>query len=402
MDFKKRRLFCLLAVVIIEAAAGFVYVWSVFGAELGANYGWTTTETTYVFTISNIATMLASMFLVKKFRSKFQIKTVIRISAVLLAIALIPAGLFVNNVFLFYVTYGLIGGVACALVYPVLIGYSQELYPDRAGMASGAAVGGFGMGAVLWAPLAASLIGRFGIETTFVILGIIFVSIFFIFSFFLVEPTEEFKVAMFEEAVTNKTTTRSFSEKNRREMLRSKEFIPVYLTLTLGIACGMMIITKISGVMQSEFSFDPGKAALIVSLVSFFNSFGRFAIGWISDRIGRFPAIMLVQATLTVSLVVMGLVPNVVVFLILLVFLSMAYGGISSIVAPTTGFVFGQKNIVANYSLMFSVFAIGSIIGPSLYSLLPNINAAFLTASSLSFVGLLFAFYLSRRVRVLA
>jgi OFA family oxalate/formate antiporter-like MFS transporter len=183
-------------------------------------------------------------------------------------------------------------------------------------------------------------------------------------------------------------------------MVRSKEFIPLYLTLTLGISCGMMIITKISGVMQSEFAFTPQRAALIVSLVSLFNTFGRFAIGWVSDKIGRFQAIMLVQATFTVSLVIMGLVPNVSVFLFLLVFLSMSYGGVSSIVAPTTGFVFGQKNIVSNYSLMFSVFAIGSIIGPSLYSILPNINIVFLTASGLSFIGLLFAFYLSKKVRV--
>lgn len=400
MDFKKRRLFCLLAVVIIEAAAGFIYVWSVFGAELANNYGWTATQTTYVFTVANIATMFASMFLVKKFRSKFRIRTVIRISAVLLGIGLIPAGLFVNNVFLFYLTYGIIGGISNALVYPVLIGYSQELYPDKAGMASGAAVGGFGMGAIIWAPLAANLIGKVGLETTFIVLGCIYVVIFLVFSFFLVEPTEEFKTAMFEEAVVAKKASPSYSEKDRKEMVRSKEFIPVYVTLTLGIACGMIIITKISGIMQTEFAFTAAKAALIVSLVAFFNTFGRFAIGWVSDKIGRFPAIMLVQGTFTVALIIMGLVPNVTVFLILLVFVSMSYGGMSSIVAPTTGYVFGQKNIVSNYSIMFSVFAIGSIIGPSLHSIAPNISVVFMIASGFSFVGFLFAFYLSKRVRV--
>ena len=400
MDFKKKRLLCLIAVIFIEAAAGFVYVWSVFGAELANTYGWTTTQTTYVFTVANIATMFASMFLVKKLRMKFHVRTVIWFSMALVGVSFIPSGLFVSNVFMFYLCYGIIGGIGNALVYPVLIGYSQELYPDRAGMASGAAVGGFGMGAIIWAPLAASLIKSVGLPMTFTILGIIYVVIFFVFSFFLIEPTEEFKTEMYKEAIAAKPKSRCYSEKTRSEMVRSKEFIPLYLTLTLGISCGMMIITKISGVMQSEFAFTPQRAALIVSLVSLFNTFGRFAIGWISDKIGRFQAIMLVQATFTISLVIMGLVPNVSVFLFLLVFLSMSYGGVSSIVAPTTGFVFGQKNIVSNYSLMFSVFAIGSIIGPSLYSILPNINIVFLTASGLSFIGLLFAFYLSKKVRV--
>lgn len=400
MSYEKRRIFSIIAVVIIQAPAGYVYIWSVFGAELTQNFGWGKIAAGYVFTAANIVTMIISIFVIKKLRLVLKMKNVIRISAVLIALSLFLSSFRLDNVLLFYIFYGILGGIGNALVYPVLNGYSQELYPDKTGFAGGLSVAGFGLGPVIWAPLAASLMSKFGLSKSFLILGVIFLVIFFIFSLVLVEPNEEFRQKVYAEAIANKKTVLSYSEKDRNEMIKSKEFIPFYITFILGVACGMMIITSISGIMQIEFNFTKERAALIVSLVAIFNASGRFFIAWLSDKIGRFQAVMLVQGTFAISLIIMAFLTSVTPFLILLVFVALSYGGIASLLAPTAGFVYGQKHIVSNYAFLFSAFAVGSLIGPSLYALMPTIKLAFIIASSLALIGFMLAFYLKRKIVV--
>lgn len=54
--------------------------------------------------------------------------------------------------------YGVIGGFGLALAYIVPIAMLQKWFPDKRGLITGLAVGGFGFGAVVTSPVAQRLI----------------------------------------------------------------------------------------------------------------------------------------------------------------------------------------------------------------------------------------------------
>ena len=67
---------------------------------------------------------------------------------------------------------GLIGGIGVGFAYIVPVAVLLKWFPDRRGLITGIAVGGFGAGALITAPLATRLIQSVGVLNTFAYLGI--------------------------------------------------------------------------------------------------------------------------------------------------------------------------------------------------------------------------------------
>ena len=145
MDFEKRRWISLLAGVIIEVLAGSGYAWSVFTVPLSEKFGWTMSQLSMVYTISTVSMMLSTMFLVPIVRRKTNIKNCILLGGLLYGVGGVLGG-WISNIYLFYLVYSVLRGVGNALVYPVLISYSLELFPEKTGFSSGIMAAGYGFG----------------------------------------------------------------------------------------------------------------------------------------------------------------------------------------------------------------------------------------------------------------
>src|SRR5262249_5196817 len=71
------------------------------------------------------------------------------------------AGVWLHQVWLLYLGYGVLGGIGLGLGYISPVSTLIKWFPDRPGMATGMAIMGFGGGAMLGAPLAATLLEFF-------------------------------------------------------------------------------------------------------------------------------------------------------------------------------------------------------------------------------------------------
>ena len=58
------------------------------------------------------------------------------------------------------------------------------------------------------------------------------------------------------------------------------------IMLFFGAVLGMMIISQASGIAQDMAGMNAASAALVVSVLALFNTFGRILAGYVSDRIG--------------------------------------------------------------------------------------------------------------------
>src|SRR6185312_2371155 len=89
-------------------------------------------------------------------------------------------GVYIHNLWIIYLGYGVIGGIALGIGYISPVSTLIKWFPDRPGMATGMAIMGFGGGAFIAAPLSVWLMSQFksatsvGVMGTFIVLGIVY------------------------------------------------------------------------------------------------------------------------------------------------------------------------------------------------------------------------------------
>jgi MFS transporter, OFA family, oxalate/formate antiporter len=100
---------------------------------------------------------------------------------------------FSHNLLWLYLSYGVIGGIGLGLGYIVPVAVLVKWFPDRRGLITGIAVGGFGAGALITAPVATRLIQGVGVLSTFAYLGIAYLIVTVVTGLFMRNPPDGWK-----------------------------------------------------------------------------------------------------------------------------------------------------------------------------------------------------------------
>src|SRR6185312_6044368 len=178
-----------IAGVFMQVALGAVYAWSVFRTPLVKQFGWSISEVTLTFTISifvlGVAAFFGGLWLNRKGP-----RVVAITGGVLYGLGVFLASFSANKLWRLYLSYGLIGGLGLGLSYIVPVAVLVKWFPDRRGLITGIAVGGFGAGALITAPVATYLIQSVGVLDTFAYLGIAYLIVTVIASLYMQNPPE--------------------------------------------------------------------------------------------------------------------------------------------------------------------------------------------------------------------
>lgn len=158
------------ASIAIHLCIGSVYAWSNFNPALGKVRGvvaaapgdWSLSEVVWVFTVAIVCLGLAAAF-AGKWLEQVGPRVVGTIAAVCWGGGFLVGslGIWLHQLWLLYVGYGVIGGCGLGLGYVSPVSTLIKWFPDRRGMAAGMAIMGFGGGAIIGAPLDDYLIDRF-------------------------------------------------------------------------------------------------------------------------------------------------------------------------------------------------------------------------------------------------
>ena len=158
------------ASIAIHLCIGSVYAWSIYNPALTKVVGvvtssaddWTLSEVVWIFTVSILVLGLAAAF-AGKWLEKVGPRTVGIVAAFCWGGGYLVGslGIYLNQVWLLYLGYGVIGGCGLGLGYVSPVSTLIRWFPDRRGMATGMAIMGFGGGAMLGAPLKEYFIQKF-------------------------------------------------------------------------------------------------------------------------------------------------------------------------------------------------------------------------------------------------
>ena len=142
----QNRWIIAIAGVFLQIALGAVYAWSVFRVPLSKQFGWSISQVTLTFTISIFVLGFAAFFGGLWMNRKGP-RVVALTAATLYGLGVFLASFSANKLWWLYLSYGFIGGLGLGLGYIVPVATLVKWFPDRRGLITGIAVGGFGAGA---------------------------------------------------------------------------------------------------------------------------------------------------------------------------------------------------------------------------------------------------------------
>ncbi|HET9367396.1 MAG TPA: OFA family MFS transporter [Candidatus Udaeobacter sp.] len=351
-----------IAGVFLQIALGAVYAWSVFRIPLSKQFGWSISQVTLTFTISIFVLGFAAFFGGLWMNRKGP-RVVALTAATLYGLGVFLTSFSANKLWWLYLSYGFIGGLGLGLGYIVPVAVLVKWFPDRRGLITGIAVGGFGAGALITAPVASRLIQSVGVLPTFAYLGVAYFIVATIAALFMRNPPEGWQPEGWT-ASEKQISQRATHDYVLSEALKKWQWWVLWLILFLNTSAGISVISQEAPIFQELTKVTAVVAGGMVGVASLGNGVGRVFWGWTSDLITR-RATFLVMFILQVLL--FWFLPNItapsvittVTFIIL-----MCYGGGFGTMPAFAADYFGSKNVGSIYGLMLTAWSFASIFGP--------------------------------------
>ena len=364
-----------IAAVFLQMALGAVYAWSVFRVPLSKQFGWTIPEVTLTFTIAIFVLGFASFF-GGQWQSRSGPRVVAITGGILYGLGVFLASFSANKLWWLYVSYGLIGGLGLGLGYIIPVAVLVKWFPDKRGLMTGIAVGGFGAGALITAPVATRLIQSVGVLTTFAYLGIAYLIVTVITGWFMQNPPAGYAPAGWKPGalLASQRSTRDYT---LGEALKRWQWWALWLLLFLNTSAGISVISQEAPLFQEFAKVGAVVAAGMVGVVSIGNGVGRVFWAWVSDLVTRRMTFLIMFAIQVVLFWILPSLHTTTVITIVSFIILMCYGGGFGTMPAFAADYFGPKNVGSIYGLMLTAWGFASAFGPLLIAYMRQSSGAY-------------------------
>ncbi|GAB2874779.1 L-lactate MFS transporter [Nocardioides pacificus] len=382
-DATRGRWLLVGAGLLLQFSIGAVYAWSVFGTALekAADFELTKVQASLPFSVT-IGMIFVGTYLGGRVQDKKGPRLVALVGGVIYAIGIILASFARSDddLWLIILGYGAISGFGLGVAYIVPIAMLQKWFPDKRGLITGLAVGGFGFGAVLTSPVAQWLIERNEDQPTkaFLPLGIAYLVMSLVGASFFRNPPAGYVVPGHEESSSadGDSAARDYTQ---GEALKTPQWYLLTAILTLNVIAGIALISQAKSSAIDIAGYSAGAAASVVGALAIFNGAGRIVWAAASDRVGRMPAFVAMLGLQGVCLLLIPHASSAVLFFALAAVIYLCYGGAFGTMPATAGDYFGVKNAGAIYGLMLIGWSLGGVIGPVVASALIGSDSDYTT-----------------------
>src|SRR3984885_15445105 len=358
--------------VFLQIALGAVYAWSVFRIPLARQFGWSIPEVTLTFTICIFVLGVAAFF-GGLWLNRRGPRIVALTGGVLYGIGVFLASFSDHGLWWLYLSYGVIGGIGLGFSYIVPVAVLVKWFPDKRGLITGIAVGGFGAGALVTAPAATRLIQSVGVLQTFAYLGVAYLIVTMATGFFMRNPPTGWQPEGWKPSASL-AAQRATRDYVLGSALKTWQWWALWLLLFLNTSAGISLISQEAPIFRELAKVSAIVAAGMVGIASIGNALGRVFWAWAFDTLGRrvtFAVMFILEIVLfwfLPSLHSAGAVTTVG-FIIL-----MCYGGGFGTMPAFAADYFGSANVGSIYGLMLTAWGFASAFGPLLVAHMRQAN----------------------------
>jgi OFA family oxalate/formate antiporter-like MFS transporter len=368
-----RWIFVVLG-LIINLCLGSVYSWSVFRKPLEQLLDITATQSGLPYVLL-LAFFAAFMPITGGFLDRRGPRIVGVIGGVLVGAGWVLSR-FAPNINVLAVTYGVITGIGVGVAYGGPIAVAARWVPDRKGLAVGLTLVGFGLSAMITAPVMRSLIAARGPLDTFGIMGGVFLAIVVVAGLMLRFPPEGWRPAGYDP---KKHRAVSRADLAPGEMFRTSSFYGLWICYIIGTLAGLMAIGISSPVGQEIIRLDAATAASLIAIFAVFNGIGRPLFGWLTDRITpRYAALISFIVILLCSGGMLLAGPgDTLIYAVSFAGFWLTLGGWLAIAPTAAASFFGSSHYARNYGWIFTAYGIGAIAGTLMSGRLRDMSGSY-------------------------
>ncbi|MBS0445407.1 MAG: MFS transporter [Proteobacteria bacterium] len=337
--------FTALAVIF-----GIAYSFAAFFESFAAEFQATRAQVSLVFGLSGLLYFVLGAF-GGMLADRYGPRIVTSAGMLCIAGALVLGSLATSMVAL-TLAYGVGVGVGIALVYTPAIGCVQPWFTRRRGLAAGIASAGIGAGTFCVPLLAAAAIAQWHWRSAMWALaaGVVVVGLA---STLLLQRAPG---AM-------RRADGSVPGMALGEVLRAPSFRWMYAMCMLGAPAMFIPFAHLSASAR-DLGVADAQAVGLVGLIGIGSLTGRFAVGAVADRIGRPLALIAVEASLGLSMLlwlVAGSYPALAVFAL---WMGLSYGGIVSLMPALCMDLYGARSVSSVIGTLYTGAALGNAAGP--------------------------------------
>lgn len=319
--FAKQQWLVLIGACLFQCALIGVLVNStgVLLAQIRTEFGFAMTRVSAFNTVKSVVCALGGVALTSLFfRSKKWVFMICNILLTVLSYCLLVFD--AENLFIWYTAAALNGINACTVT--VMIPYLlNQWFPGSAGTMTGFAMAFSGLGGIVFNPITAELIDRFGWRWAICILGAVTIllgigAIILLFH----------NAAQESDAKAAKTDAAEPIDADRGVLPLKKIIL---CALALGAGCFAMQFCQYITIFAQSVGYTLQVGATLTSLVMIGNVGGKLLLGFISDKVGTYKAMVFAMAAIAAGSILYAVLNQ---FLPVLYIASVLYGMVYSLV----------------------------------------------------------------------
>lgn len=385
-SYQRTRWLTLFGTVITQFALGSVYTWSLFNGQLSQKLDASVSQVAFSFGLLSLGLAIASS-LAGKLQELFGVRNVTIGAGILMALGFWLTA-HADNLMMLYLSAGILVGLADGAGYLMTLSNCVKWFPERKGMISACAIGAYGLGSLGFKFICGALLTRFGLEQTFIIWGLLAMSMIIIGALMMREAPQQ-------------SAANAIRERTRDYTLAQSVRLPQYWMLALMFltACmsGLYVIGVAKDIGEGLVHLTTQTAANAVTVIAIANLSGRLILGVLSDKMARIRVISLAQiVSLTGMSVLLFTQMNETTFFLSVACVAFSFGGTITVFPSLVSDFFGLNNLTKNYGLIYLGFGIGSVMG----SLVASLFGGFTVTFSLIMTLLVISLFLSLTVRL--
>jgi MFS family permease len=149
------------------------------------------------------------------------------------------------------------------------------------------------------------------------------------------------------------------------ETLKTPAFKWLYMGTLLGAPVMFVPFAHISAAARDA-GLPDAQAVGLVGLIGIGSLVGRFAIGWLADRLGRVKTLMLMQCLMGLSYLIWAGAQDRWMFALFALWFGLSYGSIVSLLPAICMDLFGGRAVSAIIGTLYTGAALGNLLGPVL------------------------------------